>query len=618
MKIQKFLSGGTPTFQAITDPFMAPADNSTAAASSKKEDSGLISDDLVKKLYETGIPTDVDDFLEKVGELEHKQSMGIPVSAGMVRKLEALGNRVIQQAKYLKEAEEKATSNEALGEVAVGSRGELFVADADKSIKQVSLSEFNPEKMTALTVGEILEARKFAPSEAWDQVLIPAAKQNVGMPIINKYIQDIVKTVGSATSISEAYTDLAGYVGREAAKKPTQQQYETLQGLANIMNQVGTDAIFKNKEVMEDPNVEAAFKYIASVLPRPMQQQLMGRYVANGGDYKAGSEHIGNIISLALASGTSVKEEHHLDYDASMNKAAGTTAGSKEQNRNLGVLEQLVQGSLGKRDYKLISSKSPTSSMTLHGSGVGSLADFNNNIVDKTPLSVTMKAGLAPLIDQNHVTVGDQKIKPGSFDTILYDGGEVLNIWAPVDGNGDIDLSQLQVFDEVQKIINRNPQLTPEDKNQLLQQHNLDGYYDYQNVFHGGRAMGQFLVMTGLTSDEVIDPDENLYADKLTKEEKNLEMPLIDRIYGQLNKGIKDKDQQYKFIKGWFDWSTDLVKAPVFMRLNNTAQIDVGTFSDKGPLVQTPSYQHQLAYDQMRYSQQKPLNTTSTSVLYDE
>jgi len=33
------------------------------------------------------------------------------------------------------------------------------------------------------------------------------------------------------------------------------------------------------------------------------------------------------------------------------------------------------------------------------------------------------------------------------------------------------------------------------------------------------------------------------------------------------------------------------------MKLNNTAQIDVGTFSGKGPLIQTPSYQSQMVYD---------------------
>jgi hypothetical protein len=41
---------------------------------------------------------------------------------------------------------------------------------------------------------------------------------------------------------------------------------------------------------------------------------------------------------------------------------------------------------------------------------------------------------------------------------------------------------------------------------------------------------------------------------------------------------------------GLFKGTTDLYRVPIFMRLNQTAQIDAGTFSDKGPMVQTPTY----------------------------
>jgi len=37
--------------------------------------------------------------------------------------------------------------------------------------------------------------------------------------------------------------------------------------------------------------------------------------------------------------------------------------------------------------------------MTLHGNGIGALSDFDNNMVDKTPLSIAMKSGLGALVD---------------------------------------------------------------------------------------------------------------------------------------------------------------------------------------------------------------------------
>jgi hypothetical protein len=167
-----------------------------------------------------------------------------------------------------------------------------------------------------------------------------------------------------------------------------------------------------------------------------------------------------------------------------------------------------------------MSSKNPEFSLNLHGTGVGSLATFNNNIVDKSPLSIALQSGLAPLIDENHVTIGNQKVPVGAFDTILYNGGDVINVWAPINADGDIDLEGLQLLSEIQSICDTNPNLTAEDKNNLLKKYHLDGYFDEKGTFHGTGQMGQFLVTTGLTSDEVLNAGTNPYADKLSREDK--------------------------------------------------------------------------------------------------
>ena len=615
--IQRLQSGGGLYFNPLGS-YVKGRQAAAAEASTKttKKDDGLISDKLMLKLQESGIPVDVDNFMNKLADLEEDIDNGFGVNKRALYSLQAQANRIIQQADYLKKAEANAEKNEAFGEVAVGGRGELFVLNGH-DLKTVLASQYDPEKDgPAMTVGELIEHRKFNPTQVGDTQLTRAIYDNLGMSKINEYLQKIVATVGSASSTDEAYIDLAGYIGKEAAKRPTGAQLESLQRMNTIMQQLGPDALFKLKNTVEGRNLEEGFNYIQMVLPRDMKTQLIGRNVAAGNKFETGGQYINNLIAGALYSGNVTKTAEHISYEDSLNRAAGNTKG--DQNRNLGVLEQLVQGSLGKRDYKLISSKNPEVSMTLHGNGVGALSDFDNNMIDKTPLSIAMKSGLGALIDQNHVFIGDQKVPTGAFDTILYNGGDVINIWAPIDGNGDIDFNQLQIFNEIQKIIDQNPQLTAEDKNRLLQENGLDGQYDQQGTFHGGGQMGQFIVMTGLTSDEIIDPDENTYADKLNKNEKDLEMTQIDRIYGHLNKGIKNKDAQFKFEKGWFNWSTDLVKAPIFMKLNNTAQIDVGTFSGKGPMVQTPTYQSQMVYDQMRYNRQNnPIIMPSTQLIYE-
>lgn len=608
--IQKLQTGGSVNLTYFANPYKGQP-KATSTTTSSTED-GLISEDLLKKLSEKGIPVDVDNLLKAVGDLEYKQSMGVPVSSRTVRKLEAQINRVIQQSNYLEQAEERAMKNEAFGEIAVGDRGELFTFSENGDIQKIAAGSYDTEKHgPALTVNELIEQRKFNPTQAYDTAITTAIGNNIGMSKISEYIQKIVASVGSSETSSEAYTDLAGIVGREAAKKPTQEQLQTLQQLYQLSQTVGMDTIFKEKNLLKQKNIQEAFGYINSILPRNMRLQMQARFIAAGYTPEQSANNVSEIIGQALMSGNDIKQQQVIEYQSGINDS-----NTKSQSRNLGVLEQLVQGSLGKRDYKLMSSKNPEFSLNLHGTGVGSLATFNNNIVDKSPLSIALQSGLAPLIDENHVTIGNQKVPVGAFDTILYNGGDVINVWAPVNAEGDVDLEGLQLLSEIQSICDTNPNLTAEDKNNLLKKYQLDGYFDEKGTFHGAGQMAQFLVMTGLTSDEVLDASTNPYADKLSRDDKQLEFKQLERIYGQLNKGVKGNGK-YEFAMGWFKGTTDLYKVPIFMRLNQTAQIDAGTFSDKGPMVQTPTYEQQLAYDQMHRNQTRSLIAPSTQALYE-
>lgn len=592
-------------------------DTTTSASSSSSE--GLLSDSLLKDLRGNGIPVDYDAFMSQVGDIEHRLSMGLPVSPRKIREIETKANRVIQQNNYLKKAEEQASKNNALGEVAVGNRGQLYTLTEKGDIKQVSLQDYDYEKNgPALTVNELLENRKFNPSQAFDTTLTQTIGNSIGMQNINGYIMQIISKVGSAQTAQEAYIDLASYVGREAAKKPSEQELLNLQALYQAVSQVGPDAIFKSKEVRESKNLQDAFKYIQSVLPRNMQVQLQGRYVAAGGDLKDSAGYIQNLISQSLYATNDTKVQSSLDFDAAINKAAGTKAGaSAEQKRNLKNLEVLVQGSLGKIDYNLTSSKNPSVGMQLHGTVVGALTNFDNNIVPKAPMSLALESSIGPLIDKQHMTMGNQKITEGMLDSILYDGNDVINVWAPVDQNGDIDLNGLKIFNDLLTTFNQDPSLTVADKNRILQQYGINGQINEDGSFTGSGNMAQFLVFTGITSDKVIDENQD-FVDKLSGDTKKFELEQIERIYGALNSKKEYKKNNIEFRKGLFDFTTDILKAPVFMKLRPTAQEEVGTFSNHGPLVMTPTYQTQVTQDQLRYQRQneQQIQKPSTSLIY--
>ena len=608
--------GGQMWTQSFANPLLAQKQQTKTTKTSGSED-GLLSESLLKDLRGHGIPVDYDAFMDQVSKLDQRMAAGLPVSSKAIRDLEAQANRVIQQNDYLKEAEKLADKNDARGEIAVGGRGQLYTLQENGKIKTVSMADYDTEKDgPAMTVNELIEHRKFNPTQQFDTTLTQVIGNSIGMQKINDYIMNIIQKVGSAETTEEAYIDLASYIGREAAKKPSQQELQNLQNLYSAISELGPDALFKSKEVRESKNLREAFDYIQSILPRDMQTQLRGRYVASGGNLNDSGAYIQSIIASSLGAANKTKNESYIDYEASLNKAAGK-GNDMDQKRNLKSIETLIQGSLNKIDYHLTSSKNPSLGMVLHGNIIGALTNFDNNIVPKAPMSTAIQSSIGPLIDKNHMTMGSQKINESMLDTIVYDGNDVINVWAPVDSNGDIDLGGMQQFNELLEHFDSDPSLTIQDKNAILREYGIDGSLDEQGNFHGGGNMAQFLVLTGLTSDEVINKDDP-FADVLNNDQKNYEFDQINRIYGQINSKIKGKDGDLKFKKGWFNWSTDLVKAPIFMKLRPTAQTEVGTFANHGPLVKTQTYQTQLAQDQMRYNRQHsaPIQKPSTSLIY--
>ena len=614
----KFQTGGQVFFNAVANPFSdaAVADRTySAAQSSKAATQELVPKELILELYKKGIPVDVDYVTQQLSRLEDRLNKGLPVTKAMTHSVMSKINKVLQNSKYLEDAEKYSEKNDAIGEIAVGNyygRGQLYVLDRKNDIKSIDLAQYDPEKHgPALTINELIEHRKFNPTQAFDTSLTRIINSNVGMSKINNRIQEIIKTVGSAETTSEAYTDLVSYLGQESAKRPTRDQLATLQSMAQALQTLGPDAIFKNKQVFESKNVQDAFKYIESVLPRSEKMQLIGRYIANGGDRKNAEAYVQSLIINALNSSNDVKSGNYIDYEGTINKAAGTQAGNKEGKQvNMTGLEQLAQGTLGQRAYTIVSKNNSGLALTLKGAGLGKLTDAKNNLVNESILSDALNSGLGALIDTNNIFFGDQKISPNMLDQFVYDGNDVINIWAPVSADGGVDFSKLQKYEELRQKIKANPSLSQEDIAYLMQEIGINGTLDKNGNFVGNDPnMGQFIVLTGITSDEVIDDSENEVSYKLHGKDKDLTLEKIKQIYGVANKGFKG-DARRSFKTGWFDWTTDLIAAPIFMRLGQTAQYDASTIVGNGPRITTNQYTDLVAREQARQ-----INKPSSSLL---
>ena len=592
--------------EVMTSPFKGQQTQSQVQQNNQK----LLSDDLLKEVSGKAIPVDMDEFIDQVSALENHIKMGLSPSASQIGGIRKMANRILQQSKYLEEAEKRATNQDALGEIAVGDRGQLYVAGKNGKISQVNLGEYDPEKHgAALTINELIEQRKFNPTQAFDTSLTQAINNNIGMTKIQSFISDIVKTMGQASSTSEAYTDIASYVGREAARRPTESQLQALQTLYNIGERVGLDSILKVTDEATRSNINEAFNYIYSVLPRNMRYQLTGRYVAEGGNLDKSGNYIQDLILGAITTQSKIIDKQLLDYSSGFNKAAGTD-GSKAHEVTMKGLDQLAQGTLGKVDYTIVNKYNPDLALTLHGNGLGQLVNAKDEIVPMSILSDALNTGVGALVEKDNIYFGDQKISPYMLDNFVYNGGEIVNVWAPTKADGSVDFSRLAAYEKVKQLVKQNPNLKKEDISQLLAEEGINGTIDTEGNFVGkDPTMQQFLVVTGLTSDEVINPDDNSYSYILQGNTKDAALQKIKQIYGTANKGNKG-DAVRAFPTGWFDFSTDVIAAPIFMKLSRTGQIDAGTITGNGARVPAHTYQQLIQREQA-----KPIAQPSSSVL---
>lgn len=624
INVQKLQSGGGfgMLFSAVANPSSDQAQQQATTASSESSKSGsdgILSKEVLNELRKHGLPNEVDQFEQILASVEDKLAQGRHISSREIASIRSMANRVIQQSNYLNKAIEFSEKNLALDDVAVDQNGYIFSLTKDGSVQKIAFNKFDSTKNRALTYSELVEYRRNSPNSINDSDIIQTIGSGIGLEKINAFIQDILSKVGSTETKQEAFEQLQSILGRGNAKQLSQQDYAALKAVAGASGQIGLDAIFKTSEFSKNENVGLAAQYIISILPKNMKAQLQGSFIAQGGDSKQSNSYAQQLIQMAALASADSSYHYGIDYQSDINTAAGTGAATKEKQRNITPYESLINGSLGKTDIQIRDSKDSDNTVVLHGNGMGSIPDLNGHPIPKTIASIVMDGSLGTFVDENHMTMGNQKITRADLQSIIYSGQDVANVWAPVNGNGDIDVAGLIQFNQIMEDFKRHPEFTAAEKTAILnQEYGIQGYIDESGEFHGQGNMQKFIMFTGITSDKVLDYDNGKWMDKLEGKTKDSERAEIDRIYAAINSGIKDPDAKYEFKTGIF--STGIIKAPVFLKIKNTAYNDASLFTKNGPTVTDPTYGSAIARDNMRYNAQQndPVISPSTGYVYQQ
>lgn len=615
-EISKLQTGGGVFFSAVANPFSSAAQQdmqSSGSSSGSGSGSGekILSDSMMNKLMEEALPNDFRKFMAMVADFENEQQMGLGVDRRKLYDIRAYANQIVQQKKFLKSAEDEAVKNGAWDEFAVDSRGFLYVMDESGRISRVAPSKFNSDKYQALTVGELIQQRKENDALIDHSDVATTIGNNIGIEKINDYILDIVKKVGSSETASEAYTDLATIVGQANAKKPNMAQLQAIQGIANQLDKLGGDAIFKNKELMESPKIQEAFGYILSVLPQNMKNQLMGRYVANGGKYEDASKHAQSIILSALQTGTDNKYHYGIDYAQDINTAAGTGASAtKPKQHDLTMMELFFNQDLNHTQIQLSDSDYDNkTALVVPATIIPSLVTDNNNPVTNRPLSLALAdKGMGKYLDYSKIFMGYQPVSEGMLQNIAYTNGKVANVWLPVDQNDNIDFRTLHNFSQAVEEIQSKGITDIAEKNKILRQHGVYATYDPDGKIRPSANMKQFLFTHGYTTDDHVD-SKNTFV----KELKGNVEDEIDNVINSIYKGA-GKTSGVSKIQGK-QRHDDIIEVPIFIKIDDNAATNAATFAGYGSLVDTQTLEQMM----MHQEQQAGTGfTASGSELYQE
>lgn len=615
LNVQKLQIGGRPFFSAVVNPFSAAAkaDMTATASSSSSGGSSVISDKVMDELIKNGIPNDVQQFQNMLAKFEQQADFGLGVNRQQLYALRSYANQVIQQSKYLNKAEEEANKNGAWDEVAVSPRGELFVLDKNGKLGKTTLNHFGASKQEALTVGQLLEYRKYSPDLVNNTEVATTVGNGVGMEKISSYIQDIIKTVGTSEDASEAYVDVASIVGRSNAKKPTSTQLQSIQGIAKELDKLGMDAIFKLEESSKDSNVREGLNYILSILPRNMQMQLRANWVASGEDVKKSGDYITSVVLQALMSSRDQKYQYGFDYAANINKAAKTKAGlagsTTEKTRPQGVLEMFFNQNLNRTNVAISDPEYKNQyAIEAKGTGIPSLATDSDSGVGQGPLDMALDAngnGVGKYLDYNKIWFGTDKANREQLGKVYYQGDQVANVWLPVDSDGNIDWDSVHNFAEAEEEIKARSVTDVATKNKIHAQHNSRVYYDEDGNLQDNRQVAQFAMIHGFTSDNEITSNNLMYKEIGRDREK-----LYNDKVAALNKKYKSNVDE----GGLF---TDIIELPIFIKVQPNAGMNASYYAHQGSQVPKTSLEEDMVSQMI---QQKPTTQVigNSALLYQE
>lgn len=551
MRVKKFQGGGFATFTPIVNTMPTSKSSTKTETDTTKASTSILSDDVFKELLKGDfLVNDANNLVKELVALEagsptpYTQANTRSMALKMIGKI----NELKQNKNYWQDAINRAKENGGLGEVAVGTSGEVYAKDENNNIQAISLAQYNKQKdkVKLLSVAELMNERQYNPNLIGKNSLFNVAENAIGLDKITGSIKDIVSMLGKETTKTEDYytkDQARKYLAEMGGKEPTVSEQEGISILNKIINNPGELAQVQSEESSERKHLDKALSYIWDTLGTNKQQKLMATSVING------RKNPKELILDMLVFGTD--ESKSLGVTPKAANIGKSKAAGEDKPKDITPFEILHNGKTGKR---IINWNDPSTGKTfeLVATGQGKLSTVKGKPLGFTSLRDVFDSENGTLVRTDQAFFGDKKINISDLSNIAYDGNEAARVYMPVASNGAPDYSRLEQIKRLEKEAFSHSDWGPQEINDFFAKRGLDYVQVNQNKeYVVNDRFKPFLVMSGYTAEGSPATNENSKIKALDSDEKD---SVKDALSAMWTKEKVDAPT------GWWDWSTTYYK----------------------------------------------------------
>ena len=558
--ILKFQQGGDTMPFVDYMPFQGLGNTGTgaaataASASSKKEDGNAALTSITKLLDQIkGLPSDSAALASSIQNLYSEATLyndghlnTEDVVTMYMSNLQKLAS-VDFNLKQFDLAQKEVIDNGGLHEVAIDSNGRLFVQDQETgAMGRISVEGYremnkkDPGKLVALTNNDLLFYRAQDPKQAFNNEVLGIVSNGIGEKKVTEMLLQVATGLGKETLKQEGYSEKSGNAIL-AGMGALQSLYE--QGMT-------VDGLYHQDYVTEDQKdqINLALRYLWETLPENAKTFLK---------YKSGStgsnENAFALMSNLLFSRNTIRREATQTLVKNPTKEDGESDGTKGDQANPYFN---IAKMIGGVETPISINKGTSYQYEIVGTNYSSLPGLDKKPVGATSVDDLLNQGLAGIVtDRNAISFGDQVVKSGDLENIMYDnsGGTMAILPCKVVGGRKVvDFAILDDYEAAQKEINELPPMSDAERAQAISrifvEHDLMQLLDPVTGAPNKERFYQFLIIDAYG----IDKNKFIQDSDFVQEVKNPTPELVDKIQRALS--TDSNKSNYKIdVNNWYD-----------------------------------------------------------------